>query len=568
MKYLLYTKVNENSIESSLGLPEYSYFFVYKEFKRIFSTLGELVSVHSEEDIHSESQLAQSAGQDFVIVFFCPPHVAPDVTPHKAFCVLAWEFDTIPDVAWDDDARNDWRHVFSQHLGVICLSSDTRSVLKRVMGPEFLVMDIPVPVWDQFKAKDIEAKKISLEDGGAASGTPLSVDGNVLDSREYKITDQEFSIGEEGLSLQVSEWSGETLSYNFDSDHYDSGYLGGFYKSEVWGSWSRLERPWLFLNRYLCGDFSVKFTARGYGATIGQRMTVTIGGVQRDFTLCREPSVHELHFSGVPDSNFIYFSGIDLTPQLNSPDNRSMALGLQSLEVINSAQQPRSDQPPVSRPMQFDLDGVVYCSVFNPVDARKNWEDIVSAFCFAFRDEEKATLLLKITHSQLGSFMGRLNFLLQKIGAIKCRVIAVHGFLSQESYRELINATDFYVNASSAEGLCLPMMEFMASGVPALTPNHTAMSDYVDSTSSFILASSKAPTIWPHDPRQLKTATNYRVCWESLVKNYKASYQCATAETPLYQSKSNLSKKMIKDLSSDVEVKSRVLSFLKSAAVE
>jgi len=560
MKYLLYTKVSENDIQRSLGLPEYSYFFVYKEFKRIFSSFAEVVSVHCEEEIHRESQLAQSAGEDFIIVFFCPPHVAPEVLPHKAFCVLAWEFDTIPDEPWGDDPRNDWRHVFSQHLGVICLSSDTKSVIKKYMGSDYLVEDIPVPVWDQFKPKN-HVSEVNLAKGSMKK-VSLTVDGNVIDSREYEITDKEFSVKGDRHSLQVCEWSGDTLSFEFDNEHYDSGYLGGFYKAEEWGSWSRLERPWLFLNRHLSGDFSVRFTARGFGATIGQTMTVTIGEVARSFTLCREPSVHHLHFTGVSKSNFIFFSGIDLTPQVNSPDNRSMALGLQSLEVIDSESTPRNDEVVKCQPVRVDLEGVVYSSVFNPVDARKNWEDIVSAFCFAFRDEGNVTLLLKITHSQLGSFMGRLNFLLQRIGSVKCRVVAVHGFLSAESYQALIDTTDYYVNASSAEGLCLPMMEFMASGVPAITPDHTAMADYVDSESSFILSSSKATTIWPHDPRQLKKATNYRVCWESMVDRYNVSYQCVVSNPSLYKSKAESSMKMIRAISSDAEVMSRTLRFL------
>ena len=380
------------------------------------------------------------------------------------------------------------------------------------------------------------------------------------------------ALGLQSLEVteQVVEWSGEPLSFSFNIESVDKNNLIGFYTPEAWGAWSKLENPWVFLNRYLCDDFSVEFTARGFGSTIGKRMRVTIGGVFQDFTLCREPSVHHLQFSGVTKSNGIYFSGIDFTPQPGCLDTRSIALGLQSLKITDSSIDRRCDAIPVClpvyEPVKVEIEGVVYCSVFNPVDARKNWEDIVSSFCFAFRDEENVTLLLKITHSELGSFMGRLNFLLQKIGEVKCRVIAVHGFLSSDSYQHLIDVTDFYVNSSSAEGLCLPMMEFMASGVPAITPDHTAMADYIDSDSSFVLTSSRSPTIWPHDTRQLKRATNYRVCWESLVDNYKASYQCATLNSEHYQSKSNCSKAVINKLSSDVEVKSRVSSFLSLAA--
>ena len=50
------------------------------------------------------------------------------------------------------------------------------------------------------------------------------------------------------------------------------------------------------------------------------------------------------------------------------------------------------------RERELVLDGVVYTSVFNPGDGRKNWEDMLSAFCVSFREVEDATLVLKLTY--------------------------------------------------------------------------------------------------------------------------------------------------------------------------
>ncbi|PNA31995.1 glycosyltransferase, partial [Pseudomonas sp. MPR-AND1A] len=80
-------------------------------------------------------------------------------------------------------------------------------------------------------------------------------------------------------------------------------------------------------------------------------------------------------------------------------------------------------------------------------------------------------------------------------------VVVMHGYLDDPQYARLYEAASYYVNASRCEGLCLPLMEFMACGKPAIAPNHTAMKDYIDDSVAFIVRSSEELTIWPQDTR-------------------------------------------------------------------
>ena len=41
---------------------------------------------------------------------------------------------------------------------------------------------------------------------------------------------------------------------------------------------------------------------------------------------------------------------------------------------------------------------MVFTSLFNPRDGRKNWVDMLTAFCTEFRDEPQATLVFKLGH--------------------------------------------------------------------------------------------------------------------------------------------------------------------------
>ncbi len=171
--------------------------------------------------------------------------------------------------------------------------------------------------------------------------------------------------------------------------------------------------------------------------------------------------------------------------------------------------------------------GIVFTSVFNPADGRKNWHDIVTAFCWAFRDAEDATLILKIVHHDRARWVPTLWLLLAQLAPFRCRVVAIDGFLETPAYHALVGATDFYVNASHCEGLCLPLMEFMSAGRPAIAPAHTAMADYVDDRAAFVVRSGIEHNVWPHDPRDLFRTMRHRIEWDSLLSAYREAYRVA-----------------------------------------
>ena len=131
--------------------------------------------------------------------------------------------------------------------------------------------------------------------------------------------------------------------------------------------------------------------------------------------------------------------------------------------------------------------GVVYSTVLNPADGRKNWVELITAFCWAFKETDNATLVLKMTHHDLEYYRIVLVTLLSRLSPFRCRVVVLHGFLDDAQYQGLIAASTYYVNASTGEGLSLPLMEFLAGGKPAIAPRHTAMADYINDDLGFVL---------------------------------------------------------------------------------
>ncbi len=170
--------------------------------------------------------------------------------------------------------------------------------------------------------------------------------------------------------------------------------------------------------------------------------------------------------------------------------------------------------------------GPVYLTMFNVGDERKNHAEILSAFLLAFRDRADVTLVIKLVTNRLreNHEAGLLRATYQAMGIThRCRVVVITEFLSEEQMRELYRVATFYVNASFAEGACLPLMRALAGGRPAIAPDHTAMADYIDDSLAFVPRSSPEPIHWPHDPEKRLMTTRFRPLWSDLRDAFLAS---------------------------------------------
>lgn len=215
---------------------------------------------------------------------------------------------------------------------------------------------------------------------------------------------------------------------------------------------------------------------------------------------------------------------------------------------------------------QVTLSGVIYTAVFCPMDGRKNWFDMISGFCWALRDYADATLVLKLTHRECEAAIAAMLKDLAKLMPFRCRVVIIDGYLPDESYMNLANISHFAVNSSHGEGQCLPLMEYMSAGKPAITPNHTSMQDYVTPENSFVVRSHPEPTAWPHDPRQLYKARRYRIDFESLLSAFRDSYQTAKSDTMRYAAMSQAAHEDLQRHCSREAVKTGLSRFLDSHA--
>lgn len=218
---------------------------------------------------------------------------------------------------------------------------------------------------------------------------------------------------------------------------------------------------------------------------------------------------------------------------------------------------------PPSVPVRLHLQGVVYTSVLTPSSGRKNWEDLVTAFCWAFRDTEDATLILKLTGRDLLHNHRHLLMMLTKHAPFKCRVIAIYGYVPDDDYATLIDTSTFYVNASLCEGQCLPLVEFLNEGVPAIAPDNTAMADYISDDVAFVVKSYPgSPTMWPHGDFQINRTSYCQLDWNSLVEAYRRSYAVAHRNPGLYRQMAQSARKTIQNYCGNDVVTTALHKFL------
>lgn len=100
------------------------------------------------------------------------------------------------------------------------------------------------------------------------------------------------------------------------------------------------------------------------------------------------------------------------------------------------------------------------------MDGRKNWRDLVQAFCSEFSLFEPVELIMKNSNKYFEHF----DFTDRRI-----RIINEH--LSFEQVRELYRSFDCFVFPSHAEGSGMPPREAMATGLPTILTNWSGLSE-------------------------------------------------------------------------------------------
>lgn len=448
MMFLVYSAMNAESVVQNFGAPEYSYYFVLREFMPLLQAMGSVITVNNPaQEVDALYHECQRRGEDCVFLSFSPPHLTCLGLQCPTLPVFAWEFSSMPDETWwDDRPEHDWRWCLSQCAGAIVHSEQSATAVRQMMGESFPVTAVPAPLWDRME--------------------------------KYR------------AQLQKKEKSQEAIIF--------------LEKGVVFDTHNAALEPWLP---------SMDDIQRAVAEARGQIPIDENKGYRR---------------APLPASTIHQQYAATLYQQVLAP----MCPDFLRERFDRWAVQANPWEPGCHK---ISLQGVIFTSLFNPRDGRKNWVDMLMAFCTTFQNTADATLVLKLGHHEHEEAIQGILMVLPRLEKFQCRIVIMHGYLDDAAYFNLLQHSHFVVNTSYGEGQCLPLMEYLSCGKPAVAPCHSAMADYMDDNIGFLIDSWADATTWPHDPRVAYRTLRHDINFTSLCQAYRKAYTCYKNQPKKYQ---------------------------------
>jgi hypothetical protein len=161
--------------------------------------------------------------------------------------------------------------------------------------------------------------------------------------------------------------------------------------------------------------------------------------------------------------------------------------------------------------------------------------------------------------------MKRIMHELHRFTPFRCRVVLIDSYLSDDDYRKLLLATTYVLNASSGEGQCLPLMEYMSAGKPAVAPRHTALADYISVGNAFVVDTSVRPAAWPQDPRACIRTLARQIDMGSLQRAFHESYRVAKNDPGRYRAMSQCAREALKNYCAASATVERLLAIIQAS---
>ncbi|MFK7732179.1 MAG: glycosyltransferase [Pseudomonadales bacterium] len=527
LQFIVCSQASDANVAEKLGSAEYSYHFVLKGYLPLLRKLGEVVEVENPaEDVDKVYRQACEQGKRCVFLHFTAPHNMISGIECPTLLVFAWEYNTIPTEHWGNNGKHDWRVGLSSVNGAIVLSEHTVSAVKNAMGEDYAVASIPTPVFDG-------AENLRLRNDRLKPVKRLSVEfsGMLVDSRDIALVPHVLTAEEaQELSLNESRYSYFLYLRGLELDAKDA---------ELSAREQKIRNEEITLDERLRASHTLQVEDH-----LAARNTVrfALGTLKRAlFRQALPKPEFELLKSSIEASGKELEQADDQAPEKNFDD------------LVH--------EDPVNENCLF-AEGVIYTTVLNPLDLRKNWQDMLTAFCTAFRDKEDAVLVIKVSVQFITRFSDELIDHLRRLHRFSCRVVIIKSHLSDEEYARLMSGTSFYVNTSFGEGQCIPLTEALAAGIPAIAPSITAMEEYVNTDCCLVPGTHIEPTYWQQDPRKSYRAVHHKISWPDLVDAFKTSYEIASNDADRYSEMSNTAIESIKRYSSTPVLEHKLASFL------
>ncbi len=165
------------------------------------------------------------------------------------------------------------------------------------------------------------------------------------------------------------------------------------------------------------------------------------------------------------------------------------------------------------------VSGLAYSAAIDYDDPATDDIALLSAFLHAFADRPDVTLIVRLatTPAREAHDLGRLSnaFHAPRLEP-RCRVVVVPGRIGMAEELALGRAASYHIESARTKGPAIPLMQALASGRPAIVPDHSAYRDWVDESVGLLVATHPEPAAWPMDGLGRHATTWHRIVWNDL----------------------------------------------------
>lgn len=140
---------------------------------------------------------------------------------------------------------------------------------------------------------------------------------------------------------------------------------------------------------------------------------------------------------------------------------------------------------------------VIFFSILNPGDERKQIKLMLTAFQMALNKKPNMILIIKLVIDNIFTTVGNIQEILRvryRFEGQSDRIFFIGDTLTYGQMADLMQTANFYLCTSSTEGLNLPMIEAMSQGLVPISSRATAMADYIHEENAIIIENEKSLT--------------------------------------------------------------------------
>ena len=212
---------------------------------------------------------------------------------------------------------------------------------------------------------------------------------------------------------------------------------------------------------------------------------------------------------------------------------------------------PVNEKPllPVKENIDISKINKTYFAILNPWDYRKNFPNLLKTFMEFASNHKDVLFIVKVIIDNKTTFLNNINEILYlNLGYKNLKsdnVIMISEYIPEKILFSIMKKVDYYYNLSFAEGQFLPILESMVVGTVPISPDKTAMQDYITEENAFVIPSKLAPA----DPRSNAFFREDFMWYEpdlnEAIRQLEASYNVSEEE---YNKKAQKAKEKVKEV--------------------